>query len=112
MVGRYPERDPREVVCSIRLHGSVIDMARDKATVTLDRAKVRDAMDLTGGSSMSEVIDIALDRLIRSEQLRRDVVAYGRKPLSHDEVALADLPVALDLDDDDVDYEALYGNGP
>jgi hypothetical protein len=87
-------------------------MARDKATVTLDRAKVRDAMDLIGGRSMSEVIDIALDRLIHAEQLRRDVAAYGRAPLSEDELALTDLPLALDLDDEDVDYEALYGSGP
>ncbi len=89
----------------------MFDMARDKATVTLDRAKVQDAMDLTGGRSMSEVIDIALDRLIRVEQLRRDVVAYARQPLSDDEVALADMRVTLDLDDEDVDYEALYGTG-
>ncbi|MFV2063964.1 MAG: hypothetical protein ACC726_10695 [Chloroflexota bacterium] len=87
-------------------------MARDKATVTLDRAKVRDAMALTGGRSMSEVIDIALDRLIRVEQLRRDVAAYQRKPLSDDDMALADLPVTLDLDDEDVDYDALYGTDP
>ena len=87
-------------------------MARDKATVTLDRAKVHAAMDLTGGRSMSEVIDIALDRLIRAEQLRRDVVAYARQPLSDDEVALTDMRVTLDLDDEDVDYEAPYGTGP
>ena len=58
---------------------------------------------------MSEVIDIALDRLINAEELRRDVAAYARMPLSDDEVALADLHLTLDLDDEDVDYEALYG---
>jgi len=55
------------------------ELARDKATVTLDRAKVQDAMDLTGGRSMSEVIDIALDRLIRAEQPRRDMEPTGPK---------------------------------
>ena len=69
-------------------------------------------MDLIGGRSMSEVIDVALDRLIHAEQLRRDFAAYGRAPLSEDELALTDLPLALDLDDEDVDYEALYGSGP
>ena len=58
---------------------------------------------------MSDVIDIALDRLIRSEELRHDVAAYIRQPLDEDELAFADLPVELDLDDDDVDYDALYG---
>ena len=87
-------------------------MARDKATITLDRAKARDAMELTGGRSMSEVIDVALDRLIGAERLRRDIVAYGRDPLSDDELELADLPVRLDLDDEDVDYDALYGSAP
>jgi hypothetical protein len=85
-------------------------MQREKATITLDRAKVRDAMDLTGRRTMSEAIDLALDRLIRSERLRRDVAAYRRQPPSEEETALAALRVQLDLDDDDVDYEGLYGS--
>lgn len=84
-------------------------MAKSKATVLLDRAKVAEARTLIAGRSMSEVIDVALDRLIRSERLRHDVKAYARHPESDEERAFADLPVALDLDDEDVDYEALYG---
>lgn len=87
-------------------------MARDKATITLDRAKVQSAMAFTGGRSMSEVIDLALDRLIHTEQLRRDVAAYAQQPPGHDEVALSDLHLSLDLGDEDVDYEALYGGAP
>jgi hypothetical protein len=45
----------------------------------------------------------------RVDQLRRDVASYARQPLSADEVDVADLPVEFDLDDDDVDYDALYG---
>ncbi len=60
---------------------------------------------------MSEVVDIALQRLIRAEELRRDVVAYARDRLSEDELAIADLPVQFDLGDEDVDYEALTGSG-
>ena len=86
-------------------------MAREKATVTLDRDKVRSAMALTGERTMSEVIDMALDRLIRDERLRHDIAAYRRTPPTPDEIALGDLPVHLDLGDDDVDYEALYGRG-
>ncbi|MGI9120549.1 MAG: hypothetical protein ACR2G7_10605 [Acidimicrobiales bacterium] len=84
-------------------------MAKEKATITLDRTKVEAARTLIGGRSVSEVIDVALGRLIRNEQLRRDVEAYSCQPPTGDEIALADLPVSLDLDDDDVDYETHYG---
>lgn len=85
-------------------------MAREKATITLDREKVATATELVGGRSMSEVVDLALDRLIRTERLRRDVEAYGATPPTEDEIALGGLPVVLDLDDDDIDYDALYGD--
>jgi hypothetical protein len=84
-------------------------MVKDKATITLDRGKVAKAAALVGLGTMSEVIDAALDRLIRTEELRRDLIAYGREPLDEADLALADLPIAFDLGDEDVDYEALYG---
>jgi hypothetical protein len=87
-------------------------MARQKATVTLDRDKVEEARVLIGGQSMSEVIDVALDRLIRTERLRRDVEAYTRQPQGPAELRVADLNVRFDLDDDEVDYDALYGGLP
>jgi hypothetical protein len=87
-------------------------MAREKATITLDRDKVRRAGAMIGALSMSAVVDVALDRLIATERLRRDVAAYAREPMSDDEIALAGLPVRLDLADDDTDYEALYGGEP
>jgi hypothetical protein len=85
-------------------------MARSKATVTLDRDRVEQARELVGAASMSEVIDLALERLIRAEQLRRDVAAYAARPLTDDELRIADMPVDFDLDDDDADYERLYGS--
>jgi hypothetical protein len=84
-------------------------MARVKATVTLDRDKLETAKALIRGRSVSDTIDVALDRLIRAEQLRRDIAAYARQPLTADELHVADLPVAFDLDDDDLDYDAIYG---
>jgi len=87
-------------------------MARRKATVTLDRDKVEEARVLIGGQSMSEVIDVALDHLIRTERLRRDVAAYTRHPQGPAETGVAELAVAFDLDDDEVDYDALYGGSP
>ncbi len=90
----------------------MVGMARDKVTITLDRQKARAAMDLSGGRSVSAVIDIALDRLIRTERLRHDIAAYGLQPLTEDELLVSDLPVRLDLGDEDVDYDAIYGTTP
>lgn len=87
-------------------------MAREKVTVTLERQKVEEARALVHGRTMSDVIDLALDRLIRAERLRRDVAAYSRQPPDDDEPAMADLPAGLDLDDADVDYDAWYGTVP
>ena len=94
---------------TISTDGSIKCMARVKATITLDREKVARAAALIGGESMSEVIDIALDRLIRSEELRHDIAAYLRQPMTEDELAAGQPPVQFDLDDADVDYDALYG---
>lgn len=84
-------------------------MAREKVTLTLERSKADAAKDLLRAKSLSETIDIALDRLIRTERLRRDVAAYASRPLTDEELAIADLPVVFDLADDDVDYDAMYG---
>ena len=74
----------------------------------LDREKAARAAALIGQKNTSEIIDIALDHLIRAEELRRDIAAYARRPLDEEEIALTALPVEFDLDDADVDYEALY----
>lgn len=78
--------------------------------MTLDRDKVEEARTLIGGRSMSDVIDVALDRLIRTERLRRDVEAYTRQPQDPAELVIADLEVTFELDDAEVDYDALYGS--
>ncbi len=80
--------------------------------MTLDRSKVVRAQALLGLGSMSDAIDAALDRVIRAEELRRDVAAYTAIPPTADELAVGDLPVELDLGDGDVDYDVLYGDGP
>ena len=55
-------------------------MAKQKVTITLDRSKADRARSLLGVSSTSEVIDLALDRVINAERLRRDIDAYRRVP--------------------------------
>ncbi len=81
-------------------------MARDKVTVTLDRDKAATARSLADAASISQVIDLALDRLIRAERIRRDVAAYRSTPPTAAEIALADVSDS-DLGDD-TDWEALY----
>jgi hypothetical protein len=84
-------------------------MAHDKVTITLDRAKAELARGLVGARSTSEVIDLALERLIVAERLRRDVEAYRRMPQTSEELALAD-QAASDVLSDDVDWASLYAD--
>jgi len=84
-------------------------MAREKATITLDRDKAAAARALLGLSSTSEVIDLALDQLIRAERIRADIAAYQRVPPTQDEVALATFGDAGGLADD-TDWDALYAD--
>lgn len=86
-------------------------MAKQKVTITLDRAKADEARSLVGGTSTSQVVDVALDRLIRAERLRRDIAAYRDHPPSDTEDVLALLADSSGLADD-TDWEALYDDEP
>jgi hypothetical protein len=82
-------------------------MARKKVTVLVDQEKLKQAQELTGSRSLSATIDLALSRLIREEETRRDVEIYLANPPTDDEFP-SRVPVKLDLGDDDVDYDAMY----
>lgn len=82
-------------------------MAKDKVTITLDRAKAARARALAGSSSTSEVIDLALERLIRSEQLRADIAAYQRIPPTDAEIELGMTGDHSGLADE-TDWSSLY----
>ena len=82
-------------------------MAREKATITLDRGKAAAARALLGVGSTSDAIDVALDQLIHAERLRADIAAYQRMPSAQDEVALASFGDTGGIGDD-TDWEALY----
>jgi hypothetical protein len=84
-------------------------MAKEKVTITLDRSKANRARALLAARSTSEVIDLALDRLIDAERLRRDIAAYRRVPPTDPEAAIAFLADTRALADD-TDWEALYPN--
>jgi hypothetical protein len=90
----------------------IVSMAKQKTTITVERRKVDEARRLTGAASTSAAIDLALDRLIRGERLRRDIAAYTGVPPTEEEVALAAItPPWSDLTDE-TDWEALYADDP
>src|SRR5438552_3941410 len=77
--------------------------------LTLDRSKADTARSLVGAASTSEIIHLALDRIIRAERLRRDLAAYRRVPPTDAELELALLAQTAALDDD-TDWAALYAD--
>jgi len=86
----------------------IFGMAKQKTTITVERRKVDEVQRLTGATSTSAAIDLALDRLIRTERLRRDIAAYTGAPPTEDEIALGTItPPWSDLADD-TDWAALY----
>lgn len=88
--------------------GSIKGMAKEKVTITLDRSKADEARSLVGAASTSEVIAVALERLIHAERIRRDVAAYTAIPPTEEEIALAKFGGDTTLLEDDTDWEALY----
>ncbi|HUP68826.1 MAG TPA: hypothetical protein VM142_03315 [Acidimicrobiales bacterium] len=81
-------------------------MAKEKATITVDRAKLAEARTVLGVSSASAAIDIALSDVVRRARLRRDVAAYRRVPHTDDEAALASLQPDWEDLADDTDWDA------
>lgn len=81
-------------------------MAKEKATITVDRAKLAEARSLLGVSSASAAIDIALTEVVRRARLRMDVEAYTRVPSTEEEVALAAVRPNWEDLADDTDWDA------
>lgn len=111
------DRHPLRVVCGVLLtrrhgnpYGMMKGMAKRKTTITVESHKVDEARRLTGAASTSATIDVALDRLIRTERLRRDVAAYAATPPTDEEVALAAVEPSWDALADDTDWAALYAD--
>lgn len=87
-------------------HGSIDGMAKEKVTITVDRAKLSEAVDVLGAPSASAAIDAALAEVIRRDRVMRDVRAYAEKPPAADEAALGTpMPDWRDLADD-TDWDA------
>jgi hypothetical protein len=84
-------------------------MAKTKASVSLDPAKVEQARELLGAPTLSELIDIALERLIVDELDRRHAAGYARHPPDQDEASWAEVQRDPSGIADDVDWAGLYG---
>lgn len=81
-------------------------MAKEKATITVDRAKLSEARTVLGVSSASAAIDIALSELIRRRRVLKDIEAYTETPPTAQEVTLGlAAPDWRDLADD-TDWDA------
>ena len=83
-------------------------MAKEKAPITVDRAKLDEARAAIGAASASETIDVALSELLRRARRRRDVEAYRQAPLTEEESAVGRVPVNWADLADDTDWEALW----
>lgn len=80
-----------------------------KVSVTLDPAKLAQARALVGVPTVSELIAVALDRLIAAELDGRHVAGYLEQPPDEEEDSWADAPRDPSEIADDVDWAALYG---
>ena len=87
-------------------------MAKAKVSVTIDPAKLAQARALLGAPSVSELITVALDRLIIDELDRRHAVGYRRRPPQPHEDAWAGMHRDPNEIADDVDWAGLYGVTP
>lgn len=84
-------------------------MAKTKVSVTVDPAKVAQARQLLDVASLSQLVDIAIDRLIVDELERRHAAGYLAHPTDADEVAWAEAERDPTQIADDVDWARLYG---
>lgn len=84
-------------------------MAKVKVSVTLDPVKLARARELVEVATLSQLLDMAIDRLIVDELERRHAGGYLAHPPEADEVAWAELARDPTQIADDVDWARLYG---
>lgn len=82
-------------------------MAKEKVTITLDRRQVDEVVRLTGATSTSSAIELALRHLIKVERLASDLRAYELHPSTPFEKSWGEL--SQDWSDlaDDTDWDAV-----
>lgn len=87
-------------------------MAKVKHSVTIDPAKLAEARNLVRVSTLSELLDVALSRMIREEIERRHVEGYLKYPQTAADASWAELERDPTDIADHTDWAALYGVGP
>ena len=88
--------------------GSMLSMAKSKVSVSVDPVKVAEARQLLGSTTLSHLIDVALDLLIVAELEQRHIAGYLAHPQQADDDAWADAPRDQSQVADDVDWARLY----
>lgn len=83
-------------------------MAKSKISVSLDSNKLERAQSFIHAASVSELLDVALCRLIDDELELRHVDGYVRTPVNEEHEPWAGMRRDPALEDD-VDWASLYG---
>ncbi len=97
---------PQSVPCGTTT-GSMPPMAKSKLSVSLDPDRLERAQELVHAASVSELLDIALIRMIEQETERRHIAGYLRIPAGDEFVQWS--VASRSNDTDEVDWAALYG---
>jgi Arc/MetJ family transcription regulator len=87
-------------------------MAKEKVTITVDRSTVREVIRLTGATSTSAAIDLALNQLLHAERLKQDIAAYLAEPQTPDEIAIATYRTHTSNIEDGTDWASEYPQIP
>ncbi len=83
-------------------------MSKTKISVSLDPGTLAQAQALTTSASVSELLDVALKRLIKEELERQHVAGYEKMPVGDEFASWANMD-RIPESDNEVDWAALYG---
>lgn len=83
-------------------------MSKTKISVSLDPGTLAQAQALTTSASVSELLEVALKRLINEELERQHVAGYEKLPVGDEFTGWANLSRVPEVDNE-VDWAALYG---
>ena len=91
----------------VRLLVSCI-VSKTKISVSLDPGTLAQAQALAPSASVSELLDVALKRLINEELERQHVAGYEKLPVGNEFTKWANIS-RIPETDNEVDWAALYG---
>jgi hypothetical protein len=83
-------------------------VSKTKISVSLDPGTLAQAQALTPSASVSQLLDVALKRLINEELERQHVAGYEKLPIGDEFTGWANTKRTPETDNE-VDWAALYG---